>query len=369
MNAYADLRTHSRNPDIAFVQMQIEAERVKAVRAGGGKPTVAPANLAGGNDLRPGCLADLIGQDKLKKLVRRVIDAALERSRPLDHVLLAGPSGTGKTTISQIIAQEMGADCYQLEAPLDQETLLAIRESSKDGDIVFVDEAHLLTGGDRRGITSNVPVEGLYNILEDRVIVQGSEVLPYPKVTFIMATTDVGLLPTPLLGRLPLHPVIEPYTEDDMYRIALMNAASLDAEIEAEAARVFARASRGVPRVVNGYIRNALSLGNQIDAELAEEVVVDLNGTELDGLTHDMSNVLKFLYTRCKRVNGQGEVTYQASVANLATATGHSRDAKAIALHVEPHLIVNGLLAVGSGGRRLTDAGIQRARELLGEED
>lgn len=362
---------YSENLTLASVQREIDHERMLESHARmlgtdkGGRAKIEPSNLSGGNPLRPASLEALVGQAKLKRMMRRVIDASLTSGRPLDHVLLAGPSGMGKTTISQIVAKEMGTNCYQFEAPLDHETLLALRETAKDGDIVLVDEVHLLSSGDRRGATGSSTVEGLYNILEDRVIVSGQEVLPFPKITLIGSTTDVGLLPTPLIGRLPLKPIIEPYTQDDMYAIAMANAAALDAQIEPGAARIFARASRGVPRVVNGYVRNALSLGGAIDASLAREVVRDLNDTEADGLTHDMAAVLRFLYTRCRRVNGRGEVTYQASVASLATATGHSHDAKAIALHVEPYLVVEGLLAVGSGGRRLTDAGIERARELL----
>jgi Holliday junction DNA helicase RuvB len=323
------------------------------------------------NPLRPAWLEGLIGQPKLKRMLRRVIDAAIANDRPLDHVLLSGSSGTGKTTIAQIIAAELGVNIYQVEAPVGHDTLLALREVMQDKDVLLLDEAHLQSTGDRRGATTNTSPEVLYNVLEDRTIISGSQTLPFPKITMIAATTDVGLLPEPLLNRLPLKPVIEAYSEEDMQTMALYNGDALDVLMFKEAAWTFARASRGIPRLVNSYVRNALSLASPdedgdvcIWPELAEEVVIDLNGTTLDGLTADMTAVLRFLYTRCERVSAQGETIYTASVSSLATATGHSRDAKAIVLHVEPELLKRGLLAVGSGGRRLTDAGIERAQEL-----
>jgi Holliday junction resolvasome RuvABC ATP-dependent DNA helicase subunit len=116
-------------------------------------------------------------------------------------------------------------------------------------------------------------------------------------------------------------------------------------------------------------MRNAASLTTGVvKRELALEVVQDLNGMTLDGLTADMQNVLTFLYTRAQHVRqGDGRVTYQASVGTIATAIGKSRDQKAIQLRIEPFLIERGYLQVGHGGRSLTDEGIHRARQLLQE--
>jgi Holliday junction DNA helicase RuvB len=352
---------------------QARADIAARNSSAGTRTKIEPSNLAGGNPLRPASLEALVGQPKLKRMMRRVIDATIANDRPLDHVLLVGGSGTGKSTISQIIAAELGVDIFQLEAPVSHETLLDLRESAKDGDCVLIDEAHLMSSGDRRGATTNTAPEAFYEVLEDRRLVSGQEVLDFPAVTFILATTDVGLLPLPLIGRLPLKPIIEDYAEEDMEEIANHNGDALDTLMFPDAARIFARASRGNPRLVNRYVRNALSLALPdhegdicIDPELAEEVVIDLNGTTLDGLDHDMASVLKFLYTRGRR-ESKGEVIFTASVSTLATATGHSRDAKAIVLFTEPELLKRGLLSVGAGGRRLTEAGIQRAKELVGE--
>ena len=102
-----------------------------------------------------------------------------------------------------------------------------------------------------------------------------------------------------------------------------------------------------------------------IDADVAAEVLFDLNGVTEDGLTRDMQNMLTFLLTKGKRVKADGEVVYQASVNTVATGIGKSRDSKAIALRVEPYLIEQGYLQVGHGGRNLTDAGVKRAEELI----
>jgi hypothetical protein len=111
----------------------------------------------------------------------------------------------------------------------------------------------------------------------------------------IGATTDEGMLPDPFINRFPLRPVLEPYTKDDLTRIAKMNAEILDVGLTWEAARLFAGASRGVPRQINNYVRNGAMLGTAIDEDLAREVLHDLNRVTIDGLTLDMQNVLRFL--------------------------------------------------------------------------
>jgi holliday junction DNA helicase RuvB len=326
-------------------------------------PVTATARTA--NPLRPDRLADMIGQERVRGLLRRVIDAAADRPHPLDHMLLVGPSGLGKSTLAHVIANEVGTDCYQVSAPISGEQLLQLRTEMLSGDVLFIDEIHQQAVADRRGRNASMDPEVLYHVLEDRRLITPTGVLDFPEITIIGATTDEGMLPYPFINRFPLRPVLEPYKQGDLTRIAKLNADALDVTITWDAALTFARAARGVPRQINNYVRNGAMLATTIDVDVAEEVVRDLNRTTDDGLTLDMQRALVFLYRRGKRTNkAAGTVTYQASVMTLATALGKSRDTKAVQLRVEPYLIERGYLQVGNGGRSLTDSGLRRAKEL-----
>jgi holliday junction DNA helicase RuvB len=318
------------------------------------------------NPLRPRRLADVIGQDKLKPLLARLIAAARTAGRPLDHLLLVGASGTGKTTLATVIAAEIGTRVFCLKAPLDQATLLGLRVAARDRDVVFVDEIHMQVSGDRRGITQACDPEAYFQLLEDGVLATPTGPLTFPAVTWIGATTDVGLLPEALSNRFVLQPRLAPYSDADMAQIAKANARALALSCQQGVFECFAGASRGVPRQVNSYMRAArqLSAGRAVTVALAREVVQDLCSTTLDGLTESMQIVLRFLYRNCRRETRQG-VVYSASVNTLATAAGHGRDTKAISLLVEPVLIQRGYLIVTPRGRQLTDAGIQRAKALV----
>jgi Holliday junction DNA helicase RuvB len=331
-----------------------------------GSAVPAPSNLEerGSNPLRPTRLARMIGQERTRALLKRVISSAMSRNVPLDHVLLVGGSGLGKTTLGNIIANEIGVLCYQVEAPISHDTLLALREVMRDKDVLMIDEIHQQAIMERRGKTSSTQPEVLYQVLEDRSILTDAGVLPYPAITVIGATTDEGMLPDPFINRFPLRPVLEPYSTYDLAQIAMHNAEALGVPMGWDAAYLFAGASRGVPRQINNYVRNGAMLASRIDEEIAHEVLAELNRVTLDGLTLDMQKILVFLATRAKRTNGDGEITYQASVNTLATAIGKARDTKAVQLRIEPYLIERGFLQVGHGGRKLTDEGLERAVEL-----
>jgi len=319
------------------------------------------------NPLRPTLFDEVIGQARAVALMRRVVSAAISRRQSLDHVLLVGPSGTGKSTFSHVIANELGVDCYEAEAPVSHDTLLQLREVMQDGDILRIEEIHQQAVMERRGRNAGTEPEVLYAVLEDRVIPSSTGVLPFPAITVIGTTTDEGMLPDPFLNRFPLRPRLETYTDADLGVMAYWNAEQLGLQITVEAAVMFAEASRGVPRQVNNYVKNAAALsGGVIDVNLAAEVLFELNGVTNDGLTPDQQAMLVFLYSKGRRENKAGEVTYQASVNTIATGIGKSRDSKAIALRVEPFLIEKGYVQVGHGGRMLTDAGIERGRELAG---
>lgn len=318
------------------------------------------------NPLRPHWLSEVVGQDKLKPLLRRLVESARARHQPLNHLLFVGASGTGKTTLATALGNEVGTRVFALKAPVDMLILESLRRTARDGDVVFVDEIHMQVSGDRRGITQACDPESFYLLLEDGVLATPTGPMPFPKVTWIGATTDVGLLPEPLSNRFPLQPRLSPYTAEDMEQIATNNAKALGLPCADGVCKLFADASRGVPRQVNNYMlaAGALAADSTVDRELAREVVEDLAGTTLDGLTDSMQIVLRYLLS-CGRMS-KGEMVYSASVNNLATAAGHGRDTKAISLLVEPYLLQRGLIQVRPTGRTLTQAGITRARQLIG---
>jgi Holliday junction DNA helicase RuvB len=327
--------------------------------------TIAPSSAAqrSRNIMRPQTLAGVIGQGAAKRLISVGIQAARARNRPLDHVLLTGQSGTGKSTFAHVIANELGVRVFQFEAPLSHEALLLLRTTMVDGDVLFLDEIHQQALGDRRGRQATLQPETFYAVLEDRVLPTATGVLSFPAITMIGATTDPGRLPEAFLNRFPLRPRLEPYSERDLILMVARNAHVLDRRVKRNAARLIAQASRGIPREVNNLVRNVCMLpGDPIDVGMVREIL-NLNQIQEDGLTYDMQRMLVFLVTRAKRVVS-GEARYQASVNTIATALGYSRDTRAISLYVEPWLIEQGLVQVGHGGRLLTDAGITRGLEL-----
>ena len=348
-----------------YIALRMEALRQKSeVQSAAIRPSAA--HERSGNVLRPETLDEVIGQDRAKDLLAAAVRSSKARNEPLDHMLMVGPSGTGKTTLSHVIASEVNANVYELEAPVSMDTLLELRTTMKDGDILKIEEIHQQAVMERRGRSSATQPEVLYAVMEDRVIPTSEGILPFPKITLIGTTTDEGMLPDAFVNRFPLRPRLRPYTVQQLDSIAIANARDLNLRITYKAARTFSRASRGVPREVNNLVRNALVLtepGELCDAERAL-AVLEANEVEPDGITADMRAMLVFLLTRARQVTADGEVKHQASVNTIATAIGKSRDSKAIALRVEPYLIENGYVQVTHGGRRLTDAGIDRATEL-----
>jgi Holliday junction DNA helicase RuvB len=316
------------------------------------------------NALRPETFAEVIGQEHAVAMMERVVASCKRRDVPLDHILLVGGAGTGKSTFSHVIAHELDADVFEVEAPVSRDTLLELRLTMRDRDILRIEEIHQQAIMERRGKSAATQPEVLYAIMEDRVMPAGAGLLDFPEITIVGTTTDEGMLPDPFLARFPIRPRLEPYSKAALEQMAKWNGERLGVVVVPTAAELFAAASRGVPRTVNNYVKNAAMLADDvIDGEVAREVLFDLNGVTEDGLTRDMQRMLTFLYQRGAHETSKGTV-YRASVNTIATAIGKSRDSKAISLRVEPYLIEQGYIQIGQG-RILTDAGIERAKELV----
>lgn len=300
-----------------------------------------------------------------KRTLRRVIDKSVEREQRLPHILFVGAAGTGKSTFSHVVAEEFCVDVYSVSAPISYDTLFDLRDCMLPNDILQIEEIHLQAVMERRGRQAATQPEVLYQIMEDGVMLTPEGPVPFPRVSVVGTTTDEGMLPDAFIRRFPLRPHLERYSYGDMYRIAKLNAQQLDVTITESAAQKFSLASRFLPWQINTFMQSAVLFapGDKVTTKVAREVLRSMNTTE-DGLSADMQAMLRFLYTRGKQTLADGSVRYQASAQSIATALGKSRDAKAIYLRVEPWLIDQGYVQVLPQGRRLTDAGIKRAKDL-----
>ena len=210
--------------------------------------------------LRPRSLTEYIGQEKTKANLAVFIQAARGRSEPLDHVLVYGPPGLGKTTLAHIIANELGAGIRATSAPAIEKAgdLAALLTNLEERDVLFVDEIHRLPPALE---------ETLYPAMEDHrlpvVLGQGAGArtvtLDLPPFTLIGATTRTGLLTTPLRDRFGVCHRLEHYDPADLHRIVLRSAGILEVEIEERGAEAISSRARGTPRVANRLLRRAIS--------------------------------------------------------------------------------------------------------------
>lgn len=309
----------------------------------------APEEPVNENSLRPRSFDDYVGQKKVVENLRVFVEAAKKRGEALEHVLLWGPPGLGKTSLASIIAREMGSDIHITSGPAVEKKgdLAGILTSLKERDVLFIDEIHRLTP---------VIEENLYPAMEDFrfdvVIGEGPHArsipLALPKFTLIGATTRTGLLTGPLRDRFGYVARLGFYTVPELQHIVLRSAAILNAKVEPKAAEEIARRSRGTPRVANRLLRRlrdfALVEGKGIiTLEVARAALKRL---EVDEKGFDEMD--RAMLTAIVDKFGGGPV----GLDTLAAAVGE--EAQTLEDVYEPYLIQEGFLTRTPRGRMAT---------------
>lgn len=306
------------------------------------------------NPLRPKTLDDYIGQDKAKENLRVFIEAAKKRGESLDHVLLYGPPGLGKTTLSAIIANEMGVNIRITSGPAIEKPgdLAALLTNLNPGDVLFIDEIHRL---------SRSVEEILYPSMEDFAIdiitgkgqMAASYHLPLPKFTLVGATTRAGQLTAPLRDRFGVVLRLEMYTPEELAQIITRSAGILNIKIDEEGALELASRSRGTPRIANRLLKRVRDFSEVIsDGVITLKVAqTALERLEIDELGLDQ-NDRRLLDTMIRYYNG-GPV----GLETIAAAIGE--EAVTIEDVYEPYLMQIGFLARTPRGRCVTAAAYQ----------
>ena len=300
--------------------------------------------------LRPSLFSDFTGQPKVKERLEIAVQAAKQRGEALDHILLSGPPGLGKTTIANILAKAMGASVKATSGPTIEKAadLAGLLTNLEEGDVLFIDEIHRL---------QKTIEEYLYPAMEDFkldiIIDQGPNArsvrLNLPRFTLIGATTRSGLLTAPLLTRFGMRERLDYYVSEDLQKIVVRSANLLNVEIEPAGAHEIARRSRGTPRIVNNLLRRVRDYAQvrhdgRITAAVADKALAMLEIDE-NGLDEMDKRILEAVIVKF----GGGPV----GVNSLAVAVGEEPDT--IEEVYEPYLIMEGYLNRTSQGRVATE--------------
>ena len=304
--------------------------------------------------LRPRHLDEYTGQDKVKSNLEIYIKAALDRHEALDHVLLYGPPGLGKTTLAGVIANEMGVNIRITSGPAIEKAgdLAAILTNLSANDILFIDEIHRM---------SRTVEEILYPAMEDYaldiIIGKGPSAksirLDLPKFTLIGATTRAGLLTAPLRDRFGVMARLELYTSEELITIVKRSASLLDVEIDEDGARAIADRSRGTPRIANRLLKRVrdfaeVKFGGKITKEVADEA---LKMMDIDDKGLDMTD-RRMITCMIKSFHG-GPVGLETIAASIGEEPNTIEDV------YEPYLMQIGFLSRTPRGRIVTREGYE----------
>ena len=304
--------------------------------------------------LRPNRLAEYIGQRKVKDNLRIFMKAALSRREALDHVLLTGPPGVGKTTLSLIISNEMGSELKTTAGPIIEKAgdLAAILTNLNEGDVLFIDEIHRLNPAIEEIL---YPAMEDYNL--DLMIGQGTAArsikLELPKFTLVGATTRPGLITAPLRGRFGIIFHLDFYNVDDLRTIIERSANILGVEIDTNGAVEIAKRSRGTPRIANRLLRRVRDFAEvDYDGKITEDIAKDaLNRMEVDIYGLDEID-RKLLLTIIEKFEG-GPV----GLGTISASIHEEKDS--IEEIIEPYLIQTGFLNRTPRGRMVTKLAYQ----------
>ena len=299
--------------------------------------------------IRPQTLDDYIGQTRLKEMLKIYIQAAKQRGESLDHCLFYGPPGLGKTTISNIIANELGVNIKVTSGPAIEKPgeIAAILNGLSEGDVLFVDEIHRL---------NRQVEEVLYPAMEDFAIdimlgkdsTARSIRLDLPHFTLIGATTRAGLLSAPLRDRFGIITKLEFYTTEELMQIVLRSAKVLNVAIDDAGAERIALRSRGTPRLANRLLKRVRDFADvRFDGRITQEVAdMALDILDVDKLGLDQ-NDRNYLMTIIDKFSG-GPVGVETLAAALGEDSGTIEDV------YEPYLLMNGLINRTPRGRVAT---------------